>query len=331
MVLGPEEPHNDLEDAKERYITNKRLQEEELVFRHVFARSDTTYDTDALVLNNIRDLVLYFMHREFLTYKFVYFMHHRVEYQLLHSLTIYFEYFLQMVEFVMIHRDELSGSMAQIQSEQTNDEAGVLHVSRPISDSGGPQLQHNQGGRRLRHPIWDKNFREQFLACSNQIVWIAMHRRAYNIIEMEMNRFFSSEHFVTALMEYPIFTTVEKSRNKIVNYLMQVSELIQEMQDPKEEDLPILSIGDRKYRGTDIRIMEMEMEYIVPSPQLRLIDLDWPAVLCSNFSLKHDPYLIVRQPRLAIPKMDVTMRRLMAKIYGTFFKINEIYDLPPMH
>ncbi|XP_022216075.2 uncharacterized protein LOC111070079 [Drosophila obscura] len=366
------EPHNDLADAKERYITTNTFkflrtinQEEELVFRHIFVRSDTTYDTDAVVLNDIRDLVLYFMPSEFLTYKFVDFMHHRAVHQLLHSLTIYFEYYLRMVEFVLIRRDELSGQMAQVQSEQTNDMKRVFSVylsqyrmlvarnySIIIKGEGDlGKYYHMKEIVNISATIWDKNFHEQFLACSTQIVWIAMHRRAYNIIEMEMNRLFRSEHFVTARAEYPNFTPVEKSllygrSSKIVNYRLQVSPLIQELEDPKKEDMPILWIGHRKYRGTDIRIMEMEMEYIVPAPQLRLIDvahgilghpkklyntileLDWPSVRYSNFSLKHDPYFIVRQPRLQIPKMDALKMRKMAKTFETFYHINEIYDLP---
>ncbi|XP_017144855.1 uncharacterized protein LOC108157346 [Drosophila miranda] len=365
------EPHNDLSDVKERYITTNSFkflrtmnQEEELVFRHVFARADTTYDTNSVVLNDIRDLVLFFMPSEFLSYKFVEFMHHRAVYHLLHSLTIYFEYYLRMVEFVMIRRDELSGQMGQIQSEQTNDMKRVFSVylsqyrmlvarnySIIVKAEGDLGKFYHMKMVNISATIWDKNFHEQLLACSTQIVWIAMHRRAYNIIEMEMNRLFRSEHFVTARTEYPTFSPVERSllygrSSKNMNYRKQVSPLIQELENPKEEDLPILWIGERKYRGTNIRIMEIELEYIVPPPQLRLIDvahgilghprklyntileLDWSAVRYCNLSMKHDPHFMVRQPRLKIPKMDEMKRHQMAETYESFYKINEIYDLP---
>jgi len=46
--------------------------------------------------------------------------------------------------------------------------------------------------------------------------------------------------------------------NKIVNYRTQISPLIQELEHVAEEDMPILWIGERKYRGTDVRIAEME-------------------------------------------------------------------------
>ncbi|XP_002138076.2 uncharacterized protein [Drosophila pseudoobscura] len=366
------EPYHDLEDVEERYISTNSFnflrtitQEEELVFRHVYGRDDTTYDTRAVELNDIRDLVLFLMPSEFLRPKFVEFMHHQAVYHLLHSLTIYFEYYLRMVEFVLIRRDEISGETAQIQNEQTNDVKRVFSVylsqyrmlvarnySVIIKGEGDlEKFYHMKKLVNISQSIWDKNFHEQLLACSTQIVWIAMHRRAYNVIEMEMNRLFCSEHFVTARAGYPIFTPAEKSllygrNSRIMNYRQQVSPLIQELQKLNNEDLPILWIGKRKYRGTDIRIMEMELEYIVPGPQLRLIDvahgilghprklyntileLHWPSVRYSNFSKHHDPYFIVRQPLLKIPKMDEMKRRQMAETYESFYKIKEINDHP---
>ncbi|EDW38498.1 GL12631 [Drosophila persimilis] len=364
------EPHNDLSDARERYITTNTHkfmrtinQEEELIFRQEFVRSESSFDNDTVVIYDIRDLVLFLMPTEFLTYKFVEFMHKPAVYRLLHSLTIYFEYYLRMVEFVLIRRDELSGQMAQIQSEQTNDMKRVFSVylsqyrmlvarnySVIIKGEGDMgKYYHMKEIVNISATIWDKNFHEQFLACSTQIVWIAMHRRAYNVIEMEMNRLFRSEHFVTSRPEYLSFTPAERSllygrNSKIVNYRTQVSPLIQELQHIQAEDLPILWIGERKYRGTDIRIMEMELEYIVPGPQLRLIDvahgilghpkklyntlleLDWPSVRYSNFSKHHDPYHIIRQPHLDIPKIDAMKMRQMTEQYEHFYEIHNLFE-----
>jgi len=132
--------------------------------------------------------------------------------------------------------------------------------------------------------------------------------------------------------------------NKIVNYRTQISPLIQELEHVAEEDMPILWIGERKYRGTDVRIAEMELEYIVPGPQLHLIDvahgilghpkdlyntildLDWPTVRYSNFSLGYDPYHIVRQPHLDIPRIDALKVRKMSEHYEHFYKVYRIYE-----
>ncbi|XP_034117164.1 uncharacterized protein LOC132787368 [Drosophila nasuta] len=369
------EPHNDLEDAKERYIETNGYkflrtinQEEEMIFRQQYVRSEATFDTDTVVINDVRDLVLFLMPKEFLTMKFLEFIHKPAVHRLIHALIIYFEYFLRLVEFVLVRRDELAGDMAQIQSEQTNEMKRIFSIylsqyrmlvarnySVILKGQGDmAQFYHMKEIVHISATIKDKYFHEQFLAVTIQIVWIAMHRRAYNVIEMEMNRLFRSEHFVTDRPEYLKFTPAEKSllygrNNKIVNYRTQVSPLIQELEHIADEDLPILWIGERKYRGTDTRIVQIELEYIVPGPQLFMIDvahgilghpkilydtmlnLDWPAVRFANYSVEHDPYHIVRQPHLQIPNIDEVKLRRMSKNYDQFFKVYRIYEPSSRH
>ncbi|KAL7729654.1 hypothetical protein ACLKA6_007930 [Drosophila palustris] len=364
------EPHHDLEDARERFITTNGYkflrsinQEEEMIFRQQFVRSEATFDTDTVVINDVRDLVLYLMPKEFLSMRFLEFMHKPAVHRLLHALIIYFEYFLRLVEFVLVRRDELAGNMAQIQSEQTNEMKRIwsiylsqyrMLVARNYSvilkgQGDMAQFYHMKEIVNISATIKDKYFHEQFLAVAIQIIWITMHRRAYNVIEMEMNRLFRSEHFVMNRPEYLKFTPSERSllygrNNKIVNYRSQASPLIHELKHIADEDLPILWIGERKYRGTDTRIVQIELEYIVPGPQLFMIDvahgilghpkllydtmlnLDWPAVRFANYSVEHDPYHIVRQPHLKIPNIDEMKLRRMSKHFDQFFKVFRIYE-----
>lgn len=362
--------HNDLANARERYIeTNGYLflrsinQEEEMIFRGQFVRSEATFDTDTVVINDVRDLVLFMMPKEFLTMKFLDFIHKPAVHRLLHALIIYFEYYLRLVEFILIRRDEMNIKMAQIQSEQTNETKRIFsnHLSQyrilvarnySVILKGEGDLKpfyHMKEVVNISSTIKDKIFHEQFLAVAIQIVWITMHRRAYFVIEMEMNRLFRSEHFVRQRPEYIKFLPAERSllygrNNKIVNYRSQVSPLILELRHISEEDLPILWIGDRKYRGTDTRIVAIELEYIVPGPQLFMIDvthgilghpkklynsilsLDWPAVRYANYSMENDPFNILRQPHLPMPHLDELKVRRMSKKYDQFFKVFRIYE-----
>ncbi|KAH8241241.1 hypothetical protein KR032_004967 [Drosophila birchii] len=363
-------PHNDLENARERFITTNGVkflrtldQEEELIYRQEFARPQNTFAADVVDIPDIRDLVLYMMPDEFLSYKLIEFMHQPQVNELIHSLIIYFEYFLRMVEFVLIRRDEISGQMAQTQSEQTNDMKRTFSVylsqyrmlvARNYCEILGDKdnmakFYHLNMIVKVSDTIGDKFFHEKFMAVLIQIVWICMYRRAYFVIEMEINRLFRSEHFVPAHDEYPVFSPTERSflygrscKNR--NYRSQESPLVQELKLVPPEDLPILWIGKRKYRGTDIRIAEMELEYIVPGPQLCLIDvahgilghpkylyntllhLDWPSVRYSNFSEKFDPYRIIRQPKIQIPKMDELKMRKMCENYEHFYELQNVFE-----
>ncbi|KAH8362483.1 hypothetical protein KR200_006579, partial [Drosophila serrata] len=362
------EPHNDLENVRERYIVTNGFrflrtmdQEEELIFRQEYMRDKNTFDGDMVIISDIIDLVLYLMPPNFLTYKLVEFLHQPQVDQLVHSLIIYFEHYLRMVEFVMIRRDEVSGQMAQTQSEQTSDMKRTLSVylsqyrmlvarnyCELLQDKDNmAKFYHLNMVVKLSDTIGDKFFHEKILAILIQIVWISMHRRAYFVIEMEMNRLFRSDHFVPAHDEYPVFSPIERSllygRNKKnVNYRAQESPLIQELKLVPTEDLPILWIGKRKYRGTDIRIAEMELEYIVPASQLCLIDvahgilghpkhmyntilsLNWPSVRFLNFSEEFDPYRVFRQPLIEIPKMNWVQIRKMNEHYEHFYSIRQV-------
>ncbi|XP_064551284.1 uncharacterized protein LOC135437296 [Drosophila montana] len=361
---------NDLSDAMERYIETNGYKflrtitpEEELIYRQKFARSETTFDYDTLITADVLELVIFLMPKEFLTKRLLIFLHQPAVLRFFHALNIYFEYFLRLVELVLIRRDELSCNMAQIQSEQTIKMKRIISiylsqyrllVARNYSvilkgEGDMAKFHHINPSRQVSATIRDKWFHEQFLAVSIQIVWISMHRRAYNVIEMEMNRLFRSEHFMIFRPEYLKLTPAEKSllygrNNKIVNYRIQVSPLIQELENVPTEDLPILWIGERKYRGTDIRIATIELEFIVPCAQLHLIDvprgimghpkrlydtllnLNWPAVREEHFTLENDPYHILRQPHLQIPNIDDTNIRKMSKHYEHFLGLYRIYE-----
>ncbi|EDV97731.1 GH17029 [Drosophila grimshawi] len=364
------EQHFDLEHADERYMDTNGYQflrtlnpTEEVIFRKKFVRPHTTYDTDTVVINDVRDLVLFLMPKEFLSKKFLSLIHQPAVHRLIHSLIIYFEYFLRMVEFTLIRRDELACKMAQVQSEQTNEMKRIFSthlrqyrmlVARNycmiISGEGDlKKFYHTKEIVNISSKIKDRALHEQLLAVLIQIVWITMHRRAYFIIEMEMNRLFRSEHFLMNRKEYIKFTPVERSllfgRNyKIFNYRVQCSPLIQDLKHVDHEDMPLLWIGERKYRGSDHRIAEVELEYIVPGPQLHLIDvshgilghpkklyntilsLDWPSVRYANFSEENDPYYIIRQPNLRIPNINEMHVRKLSQIFEHNFKIFRIYE-----
>ncbi|KAL7729653.1 hypothetical protein ACLKA6_007929 [Drosophila palustris] len=364
------EPHHDLENVRDRYIETNGYkflrtlnQVEEAVFRQEYERSESAFDRDAVSINDVRDLVFFLMPKEFLTMKFLEFMHKPAVHRLLHALIIYFEYFLRLVEFVLIRRDELAGDMAQIQSEQTNETKRIwsiylsqyrMLVARNYSvilksEGDLAKFYHMKPVIYTSTTLQDRSLHEKFLAVAIQIVWITMHRRAYYVIEKEMNRLFRSEHFIINRPEYMKLTAAERSflygrRNKNVNYLSQVSPLILELENVDEEDLPILWIGKRKYRGVNIRIATIELEYIVPDTQLLMIDvthgilghpkrfydtilnINWSALRLENYSLETDPYHIIRQPTLRIPNVDAKQLHKMSQRDEHFFKIFHIYE-----
>ncbi|TDG50591.1 hypothetical protein AWZ03_002895 [Drosophila navojoa] len=335
--------YTDLEDRPTRFIYTNGYkfirtinQDEESVLREQFVRSDNTFDADTVIIDDVRNLVLFLMPKEFLNMQFLEFMHHPLVHRLLHGLIIYFEYFLRFVELILVQRDELSDTYQQIKSHNSTKIKRIwskylsqyrILVARDYTelitgDGDLNQFYHLRSKLNISATKSDGILYDQFLAVATQIVWISLHRRAYFVIEMEINRLFRSEHFYAKRPEYPRFTPAERSLlygryNKIVNYRNQTSPLMQEMQNISTADVPIVLIGRRKYPGTDPRILELELEYIVPGSQLRLIDvqhgilghpkavydtllrLNWAALRQSTHS-----WIADKQPYLRIPNIE---------------------------
>lgn len=333
-------------------------QVEEMIFRQEFQRPDTTYDADVILIQDIVNVVLFLAPSEFIVKKLINFLNTHTVNKFMKALIIYFEYFLKMVEFVLIRRDEISCEQAQIQSDESTEIKRIFseHLSQHrlllareystilLGEGDMAVSYHIRPVVNISKSLEDKVFHERFLAVCTQVVWISMHRRAYDVIEMEMNRLFRSEHFKLTRSNKLQFSTVEATmlygkNYKRVNYRAQNSPLIQEISNVAEQNLPILWIGERKYRGTDIRIHQLELEYIVPDSQLSLIDvshgilghpkkiyntilkINWEAVRFENYNALYDPYRIIRQPYLTIPSLDAEKIRKQAKNYESFYQL----------
>lgn len=102
----------------------------------------------------------------------------------------------------------------------------------------------------------------------------------------------------------------------------QYSPLIKELLNVSDRNFPILSIGIYKYFGTDPRILEIELETVIPDSQLQLIDVKhgilghpkshyntmltivWDVVYKQNYNENYDPLRLIRKSTLEISKLE---------------------------
>ncbi|KAM7344093.1 protein phosphatase 1 regulatory subunit 36-like [Cochliomyia hominivorax] len=336
---------------------------EEMIFRQEFQRSDTTHDYEVILIQDIKNLVLFLAPKEIVTKDIIYFLNTKTIHRFLKALIIYFEYFLKLVEFILIRRDEISGEKAQIQSGESTEIKRIysqhlmqyrLLLAREYSEIllGNGEMKkfyHLKPIVNISQSIKDKFFHESFLAFCTCFVWIAMHRRDLELIDMEMNRLFRSEHFSLRRAERYEFSKAEAGllygkNYKRCNYRAQNSPLIMELNKVEKQNVPLLWLGERKYRGTDLRILQIELEYIVPDSQLCLIDvsqgilghpkklydtmlnINWEAVRFENYSELYDPYRIIRQPYLQIPKLNAEDLRKTCEKYESYYQIKSSFE-----
>ncbi|KAL9922202.1 protein phosphatase 1 regulatory subunit 36-like isoform 1-T1 [Glossina fuscipes fuscipes] len=338
----------------------------ELIYRQEFQRPLISYDYDFITTQDVQNLVAFLAPSTLLSKSLVEFINTETVASFLKALIIYFQYFLQVVEFILIQRDEITGEKAILLNAENPDMQRAfsahlqqyrLLVAREYShiilgEGDTKKFYHIKPIVNISRSSFDDSFHEAFLAYCTQVVWITLHRRAYDIIDMEMNRLFRSEHF--KLTKYPRYQftkpeaqTLYGPNYKLCNYRTQNSPLIQELTKVDKRNLPILYIGKQKYRGNDLRIMQIELEYIVDSAQLSLIGfnlgilghpkrlyntllrLDWEAVRKNNFSATYDPFGIFRQPHLEIPSLDEEKLRQYSETYDSLYEVkrgNEVWS-----
>lgn len=312
---------------------------EELVFRQVFTRTDKSYDADVVILQDIKNVALFLAPSCMMQRRFVDFVHTKVVDSFLNALIIYFEYFLKVLEFLLIRRDELSGKTPQIQSMDS------VHIKEMFSEyltqyrimiareyskiitenrETVGAFYHMDPILHISNTVSDQYLHEALIAFSIQVVWIAMFRKSYNVIHGEIDRLIRTNHFSMKMKGSLELNGIEKQvlygkNNVLMNYRKQTSFLIQELIQIDTNNLEIVWIGVKKYRGNDMRIAKLELEFIVPNSQLALVDIphgilghpknlydtmlniNWEAVRFAEYSQTFDPYRLIRQPYINIP------------------------------
>uniref|UniRef100_A0A1A9VVM8 Protein phosphatase 1 regulatory subunit 36 n=1 Tax=Glossina austeni TaxID=7395 RepID=A0A1A9VVM8_GLOAU len=328
---------------------------EELVFRQDYQRSAKSFDADVVTTRDVVNLVTFLAPDEMMNKNFLQLINSFTVRLFLKALILYFNYFLKVVEFILIRRDEKTSSLSSNESAQiqlilsSHLTQYRLLVARAYSviimgERDVKKFHHIQPFTKISMTRKDRTLHEQFLAFCTQFIWIIMHRRAYDIIDMEMNRLFRSEHFKLTRNEQIRFTGTEArmlygKNYRRRDYRNQSSPLIQEISNVEKHNLPILWLGKRKYRGTDLRIKVLELEFVVNTAHSSLISAshgilghprhlyntllepDWEAIRFSNFSKNYDPYYIVTQPSLKIPDLNEEEIRKLSKTYDSYYTL----------
>ncbi|XP_061393937.1 protein phosphatase 1 regulatory subunit 36-like [Musca vetustissima] len=340
-------------------------QVEAMIFRQEFERPDNTHDADVILVQDIKNLVLFLAPTQMTTKPFVSFLNTESVHSLLKALIIYFEYFLKVLQFILIRREEMMGEKARMQNQDSIEIKRIFSAnisqhrlllareySRILLGNGDmKKFYHMKPVVNISLSTKDQQFHESFLAFCTVLVWIATERRSLTVINWEIDRLFRSEHF--ALVHCNLGLSNVEARllygkhYKRCNYRAQSSPLIQELANVESQNLPLLWVGERKYRGYDIRIAEIELEYIVPSSQLCLIDVShgilgrpkklydtmlhikWEAVHKENYNEHYDPYRIIRQTYLNIPQMDAEKRRKYCQTYESYYQLKYFNELWP--
>lgn len=166
---------------------------EENLFRQRFRRRETSADSDVITIQDIKDVALFTAPVGSVPAICVEFLHTETFDTFINDLIIYFEYFLKLVEFLMIRRDELKSKMRNAQSLRIERMLAAYLVqyrlilareySRIIMGTGDVSRFHHLANKsKQSNTLKDSLFSETVLSLCMRILWIAMHRKSYKVI-----------------------------------------------------------------------------------------------------------------------------------------------------
>lgn len=165
----------------------------ENIFRETFCRPEWSRDSDVITIQDIKDVALFTAPKNAFTHNLIEFVHCETVDEFLNDLIIYFEYFLKLVEFLLIRRDEmrtkqldmrslqieqmLSGYLVQYRLILAREYSKIVMGWRDTS-----RFHHLANKSKRSKTVKDSVFFESFVCLCTRIVWIAMHRKSYVII-----------------------------------------------------------------------------------------------------------------------------------------------------
>ncbi|XP_049865493.1 protein phosphatase 1 regulatory subunit 36-like [Pectinophora gossypiella] len=196
---------------------------EQLRFRKRYQRKLKLGQPDIITVQDVKDLALFTAPVSLLSPMLINMLHLSTTDRFIRALILYCQYYLEIAE-------EMSNRILELETKVRTPYCDVLeHTYREnISDLrtlvakeyctmliGGHDTKkfHHMGPQKKRRSLSDKDARlfETLLRICIQIVWLALSRRSFNQIELEVNRVFKSE----------IFNSVEHTLR--TNYISKMS------------------------------------------------------------------------------------------------------------
>lgn len=184
---------------------------DETVFREIFLRPSSFYDSEAVTVQDIKNLALFTLKSK-APRRFIEFVHSTTFDQFLHAIIFYTDFFLMVVELLLIRRDkEANGQLRdnfsikaeQFLARQLSDRRVLVardysKVSYPLDHINFPLISFptsfqillmcnkkaTTSGRFEARPTPEKDlqFFESLIDFTIQCTFIAMQRRAFNTI-----------------------------------------------------------------------------------------------------------------------------------------------------
>ncbi|XP_071570440.1 uncharacterized protein [Temnothorax nylanderi] len=185
---------------------------EKIKFRKHYLRKVTPDEPDIIILQDIKDLVLFLLVTS-ISPQFINFFHLSVVDRFLRALIIYFQRYVEIWEDLVQERaatmKKAPNPLARGHRSRYADEMHALrcvlgreYVDLLLGCRDGPRYHHMMTGERraATQSQGEKDLRiyEALISVAHRVVWIALQRKHYTLIELELHRLLRTEAYNTA-------------------------------------------------------------------------------------------------------------------------------------
>ncbi|XP_029661083.1 uncharacterized protein LOC115234272 [Formica exsecta] len=185
---------------------------EKIKFRKHYLRKVMPNEPDVIILQDIKDLVLFLLITP-VSPQFIHFFHLAIVDRFLRALIIYFQHYVEIWEDLMQERaatmKKAPNPLARGHRSRYAEELRALRcvLGREYADlilgcQSGPQYHHMMAGKKrtITQSQGEKDLRifESLISTAHRVVWIALQRKHYNLIELELHRLLRTEAYNTA-------------------------------------------------------------------------------------------------------------------------------------
>ncbi|XP_013134589.1 PREDICTED: uncharacterized protein LOC106100312 [Papilio polytes] len=263
---------------------------EQIRFRRRYQRKLKPGQPDVITLQDVKDIALFTAPVNLLSPMLINMLHLPTTERFIRALIMYSQYYLQIADEMARRMLELEAKVrtpyCDMLENEFRDNLSDLRVlvgkeySTMLIGGGDTRKFHHMGPQKKRKSLSDKDAHlfETLLRMTVQIVWLALGRKAFNQIELEINRIFKSETFNT--VEHTLHTDyVAKMMNEEREALLGIclrrdkklntrSPLMNEVFCHRDIDFRLLSLGVVKYNQYSPRTLYMKRAVAGPEESL---------------------------------------------------------------
>ncbi|XP_068628072.1 protein phosphatase 1 regulatory subunit 36-like [Battus philenor] len=263
---------------------------EQIRFRRRYQRKVKPGQPEVITIQDVKDIALYTAPINLLSPMLINMLHLPTTERFIRALIIYSQYYLQisdeMAKRILELETKVSTPQCRLVENEFRDNLSDLRLlvakeySTMLIGGGDTRKFHHMGPEKKRKSLSDKDARffETLLRMCVQIVWLALGRKSFNQIELEINRIFKTEIFNavehTLRTEY-IAKMAKEERDALLGLCLRHdkklntrSPLMNEVFCHRDIDYRVLGLGVIKYCQYSARALYMMQAVAGPEETL---------------------------------------------------------------